>query len=412
MNREGGRTLRFTRHVPAFLLCAVVVVYCTYHLLSSLWPKPVLEPAMLEEYESTAVFDGYILRAEELLVAPTVGEALPICRDGEKVAAGQTVARVYASVNEDSYRALTDIRRRISILERAKTTYASLKDAPQIRALIERTVVEYNDAVRRNDLAAAQALQDTILAASAQYRALTEGYQSYAADIAALEAQSAALEAGLGAVLSSVSAPAGGCYYAAVDGLESVFHASCVDTLSVEGLRAMIDTEPEAYTAADRVAGKLVTEFTWYVATVTDSQTAESLVAGASYPVRFPVSDQTLSMTLYRTVASAREDAVLLVFSSNRMVEGFDFTRSQRIEVTLDSGVGYAVPKEAVRSLDGVAGVYVLDRYVVRFRAISIVGERNDVYYCDPSLTGEGCLQLYDSVIVGGKDLYDGKVLS
>ena len=232
--------MRFTRHVPAFLLCAVVVVYCTYHLLSSLWPKPVLEPAMLEEYESTAVFDGYILRAEELLVAPTVGEALPTCRDGEKVAAGQTVARVYASVNEDSYRALTDIRRRISILERAKTTYASLKDAPQIRALIERTVVEYNDAVRRNDLAAAQALQDTILAASAQYRALTEGYQSYAADIAALEAQSAALEAGLGAVLSSVSAPAGGCYYAAVDGLEirvyPIVNRFFGETITVAGL--------------------------------------------------------------------------------------------------------------------------------------------------------------------------------
>ena len=412
MRGEGGRTSRLARHVPAFLLCAVVVIYCAYHLLSSLWPKPVIEPAVPESYESTVMLDGYILRTEEVLVAPTAGESLPTCRDGEKVAAGQTVARVYASVNSDGYRELMDIRRRISILERAKTTYASLKNAPEIRALIERTVVEYNDAVRRNDLAAAQTLRDTILAASAQYRALTEGYQSYAANIAALEAQAGVLESGLGAVLSSVAAPAGGCYYSEVDGLESVFHASCVDTLSVESLRAMIATAPKAYTSADRVAGKLVTGYTWYVATITDSQTAEKLTAGASYPVRFPQSDRTLTMTLYRMVASAREDAVLLVFSSGIVTEDFDFTRVQRIEITLASGIGYAVPKEAVRSVDGMTGVYVLDRYVVRFRAISIIGESNDVYYCDPDFTGEGRLKLYDSVIVSGRNLYDGKVLS
>lgn len=409
--RKGGRTSRLARHVPAFLLCAVVVIYCAYHLLSSLWPKPIIEPAMPQSYESTVMLDGYILRTEEVLVSPTVGESLPVCRDGEKVAAGQTVARVYASVDADSYRALTDIQRRISILERAKTTYASLKNAPEIRALIERTVVEYNDAVRRNDLAAAQTLRDTILAASAQYRALTEGYQSYATNIAALEAQAHVLESSLGAALSSVSAPAGGCYYREADGLESVFHASCVDTLSVESLRAMIATAPKTYTAADRVAGKLVTGYTWYVATVTDSQTAEKLTAGSSYPVRFPQSDRTLTMTLYRSVASTREDAVLLVFSSGVVTEDFDFTRAQRIEITLDSGVGYAVPKEAVRSVDGVTGVYVLDRYVVRFRAISVIGESNDVYYCDPDFVGEGRLKLYDSVIVSGRNLYDGKVL-
>jgi hypothetical protein len=68
------------------------------------------------------------------------------------------------------------------------------------------------------------------------------------------------------------------------------------------------------------------------------------------------------------------------------------------------------VPQKAVRNINGQTGVYVLDRYVVRFRRISILGEENGMYICDPTLEGEDCLKLYDSIIVEGRNLYDGKV--
>lgn len=411
MNREGGRLSRLGRAIPAALLCAVIVVYCAYHLLASLTPKPVVEPALLADFTETVTLSGYVFRSEEILTAATPGAVLATRGEGEKVAAGSLVARVYASLNEETYDALKAVRWRLAILNNARTSYSSIKNVPGILALLEETMRDYREAVDANDMDRAMELRDAILAARAQYQALISGYTSYHEVIAALEAQAVALEAGLGTPLLSVSAPYSGYYYRTVDGYERIFRASEIDSLTVDSFRAVIGREPEAYVDDTSTAGKLITDHTWYVVAETDSASAAAFTAGATYSVRFLAGDDTVEMTLYRTATSSREDAVLLIFSSARVAADFDFTRAQRVEITARSGEGYTVPKAAVRNVNGRTGVYVLDRYVVRFREIAIVGEQNGIYYCDPSYAGEGRLRLYDSVIVSGKDLYDGKVL-
>ena len=195
-----------------------------------------------------------------------------------------------------------------------------------------------------------------------------------------------------------------------MDGYETVFSAASVDSLTVEAFRTMKQAEPASYVGDSRTAGKLITDHTWYAVVETDSATASAFTSGQTYGLRFLGADQTLDMKLHRTVSSSREDAVLLIFTSNRISPDFSYTRCQRVEITSSTGEGYAVPQKAVRNIDGVTGVYVLDRYVVRFRRISILGEENGMYICDPALEGADCLKLYDSIIVEGNDLYDGKI--
>lgn len=410
MEKESGRALRWTRHIPALLLCAVVVIYCAYHLVMSLIPGPELLSAQLMTYTETVVLDGYLMMSEQVLVSPSVGEALAVRADGERVAVGGEVARVYKAVNGEAYDELTELRRRISILEHAATTYTSIKNAPQVLSLIEDNLMRYREAVRDNEMVKALSLRDTILAARAQYQALVSGYSSYEDTIRALKARATILESGLGTVVASVYADAGGYYYRSVDGYETVFSAASVDSLTVDAFRAMKQAEPASYAGDSRTAGKLITDHTWYVVVETDSATASAFTSGQTYGLRFLGVDQALDMKLHRTVTSSREDAVLLIFTSNRISPDFSYTRCQRVEITSCTGEGYAVPQKAVRNIDGVTGVYVLDRYVVRFRRISILGEENGMYICDPALTGADCLKLYDSIIVEGNDLYDGKI--
>ena len=410
MEKEGGRALRWTRHIPALLLCAVVVIYCVYHLVVSLIPGPELFSAQLMTYTETVVLDGYLIMSEQVLVSPSVGEVLAVRPDGERVAVGGEVARVYKAVHGEAYDELTELRRRISILERAATTYTSIKNAPQVLSLIEENLLRYREAVRDNEMVKALALRDAILAARAQYQALVSGYSSYEDTIRALKARATILESGLGTVVASVYADAGGYYYRSVDGYEAVFSAASVDSLTVDAFHAMKQAEPASYVGDSRTAGKLITDHTWYAVVETDSATASAFTSGQTYALRFLGVDQALDMKLHRTVTSSREDAVLLIFTSNRISPDFSYTRCQRVEITSSTGEGYAVPQKAVRSIDGVTGVYVLDRYVVRFRRISILSEENGMYICDPTLTGADCLKLYDSIIVEGSDLYDGKI--
>ena len=139
-------------------------------------------------------------------------------------------------------------------------------------------------------------------------------------------------------------------------------------------------------------------------------------------------------MTIERLVPD--EGGVLLVFSSQDMPRGFDFSRRMTVETVAYETGGYRIPVEAVVTLtsgktgESVTGVYVLAGNVVEFRKISIYVRRDgyiiaqtyeDVQAYLDSLTDEerakrtadgwGYLRLNDNIITGGNELYEGKVI-
>lgn len=411
MNGEGGRLSRWARYIPALLLCAVVVLYCVYHLIASFTGKLQIETASLATFTETAKVDVCILRHEQVLASSYVGVKVDLASDGEKVAAGTNVARIYTVFEEQTYGELLDVDRRLSILNRAKTTYSSLKNAPEVRAQIDENLAKYNAAVAENDLASAMLLRDEILAGTAQYQALIGGYDIFSDTVAALELRRAVLEQSLGTPVATLIAPDSGYYYGSVDGYESRFSAAQLDSMTVDSYRELLGAEADPYAADGQSMGKLVTDFRWYVACETGADIADKMKTGGAYEVYFPYNDTTVTMTLYRTAASRDEDAVLLIFSASTMPEGFDYTRVQKAEITVVSHTGYSVPVTAVRTVDGRTGVYILDRYEVRFREISILYEKNGFYLSDPAADRETHLDLYDSVILNGKNLYEGKLI-
>ena len=84
--------------------------------------------------------------------------------------------------------------------------------------------------------------------------------------------------------------------------------------------------------------------------------------------------------------------------------------RTEEIEIRLKSYKGLRVPKEAVREVDGVTGVYTLVSQKIEFRPIEVL-YTGDTYVVAKYDSGDDDgLRLYDQVITEGKDLYDGKV--
>lgn len=103
-----------------------------------------------------------------------------------------------------------------------------------------------------------------------------------------------------------------------------------------------------------------------------------------------------------------------LVFSSMQMPENFNFLRRQTIEIVRASASGYRIPANAVRMEKDVQGVYILDGYIVRFRPIDPLLEVDNYLIVSTTYPDEDVttLQEFDAVIVEGKNLYDGKVVS
>jgi len=79
--------------------------------------------------------------------------------------------------------------------------------------------------------------------------------------------------------------------------------------------------------------------------------------------------------------------------------------------IVLKAYSGLQVNSKAVRFVDKQMGVYVLSGSVINFVPVKVVYSTDSYYICEAGTTGVR-LKLYDEVIIKGKNLYDGKVIS
>ena len=73
---------------------------------------------------------------------------------------------------------------------------------------------------------------------------------------------------------------------------------------------------------------------------------------------------------------------------------------------------GLKVSKNALRVVDSKRGVYVLTGMQVKFVEVNVLFSNDSYMICEKQSADDSVLRLYDEVIVKGKNLYDGKIIS
>ena len=85
--------------------------------------------------------------------------------------------------------------------------------------------------------------------------------------------------------------------------------------------------------------------------------------------------------------------------------------RSGPMTVIKSEYSGLMVSRKALRVVDSVRGVYVVNGMQINFVPVNIIYSAEDFYICEKQTDNDGVLKLYDSVVVKGKNLYDGKII-
>ncbi len=197
-----------------------------------------------------------------------------------------------------------------------------------------------------------------------------------AAMIADLEREREAITAQLGSFIAEVKAPCSGWYYPDTDGYEAVFTSSAAASLTYDDFKRMAEA-PAAATSSD--AGKIVTSPVWYFVCELSKASLDAKIEGEEYTVFFPHNRGIkLVMTLEKICPGG--DVGLALFRTDKTPEGFDFARMQSYELLENEYTGFKIPKSAVRVIDGQMGVYVLSGEVVHFRKIEVMTEYESNY--------------------------------
>lgn len=424
---------KILKRIGVFALCVLLVIYAAKQLVSLVNSNIETELALSVTSRESLELDGYIMREEVILEGTTDGVMLARVGDGERISKDKEAVRIYYSENdysvETEIRALDD---RIDILERSSldTSYVFAdmnKMDDEIEELISTSLI-YS---AKNDLVGALSNRDELLVRMNKRWLITNPTKVFEEKIADLKAQRSLLSSGLAGASSRVISPnVSGYYYSSVDGYENIFSADKIPTLTVDEFSEMIKSSPEAYSG--RPAGKIVTDYKWYVACQVSAEEARFFDVGLSYPVEFTYNYGTeLQMTLNSKITENGDDTAVLVFISKEMPSDFDFARIQRVKVTYNEYSGLKVPKDAVRVINDVKGVFVVSGTQIEFKRAEEIYSIDDYYIieADPEsdkyakkyirktiIDDEGkethtyfrSLSLYDQVVVKGKDLYDG----
>lgn len=406
-------------HIATIAVAAAALAYLGYHFFEGFSADIETEYATLVTDSDVVPLDAYIMRSESVIFAAsaTSGHSVGyVFSDGTKVHGGQVVANIYTG-DGSSDEAIVDLDRRIDLLESSNLTDGmTSSDTYVIDSKIQNYYYLIHQSTLLGNYSNLTKRRDELLTLINKRRILTGATTGYSDRIESLTAERALLSAGQDTIAESVEAPYAGYFYSTTDGYESTFSASKVESLTLAEFDKMLSSQPTRY--SDRAVGKMVSDFNWYIVCETTRDSLRYFTKGYSYYVNFPYNDDiSIKMTLSNVVSEVGSDRVLLVLETERIPEDFSFRRMQPIDLVRSSYTGYRVPISAARLVDGKQGVYIMIGNTIEFREIDILLEMDGYYIVaeqdpvnDPDYASK--LGLYDQIVVSGKNLYDGKLIS
>ena len=413
MNERTKRQLWRSLLLGLSVLALVYIVYQVYLVAHEPVRTAVAQQATVNDTVDT---DAFVIRNEKYLENTSDGVIIPLIGSGSRVAAGEGVIAVFDDEDAASaYAELATVQEnlnRYNRLGKQKNSYAVNLSAMSRK--ISSGVIDLAATVDSGDISAAQTqlydVRDQIIT-----RQIATGENiNLESKITELESRHNALSnknQGYDTLVSEQS----GYYIDRADGFERLVDFDKVKKLTPDQVKKLLKSDPEK--VSDDVIGRVATDFDWYLVCVLDGDRAKNLKKDAKVTIDLPYSAVS---SIKATVASKQKDKkgdeVAVIFKCNRMNAYIASLRKEQAQIVLHTYTGLKIPAEAVTTNeDGDEGVYVLEGNIAKFKKLRTLYTEDDfVISGETPREGEtgSFVKLYDAVITGGKDLYDGKIFN
>ena len=418
---------KFYTKVILWIFLAAVVCYFGYYIFSAIYAPLTTAAAIAYEAGTGSYTTGYVVR-DEAVVRSDYGITTMVVSEGERVSRGQTLATGYLSGDAQKRQTqMEELEDQLEQLKYAASYSADVADQAVLDSEIYSQLVHMSKYIARRDMNSAAdrsaAVKGLIL------RRMSTEEQNAAVDqrIKDLNTRLEALKEESGGDTMTVQASASGYFSGSVDGYETVLTMSALDTMTAADFADIRQGD-----VSDNAVGKLISGSTWYYVTVVPTAQTEGVKPGSKVPVTF-ASDfyEELDMTVER-LGEDENGSRLLVLSCDSYMQNATLLRQQSADVVFSSYSGLRVPKEAVRVMtrsqiyqetvdasgdltmepeETYVGVFVLEGSTAAWKTIHILHDNGESYVVELDKSSTDHLWPGDEIIVGARNLYDGKVV-
>lgn len=362
------------------------------------------------DFEQTFEFDGFVVRDEKEISEDSTGTVVPLVKDGERVAKGDSIALKFN--NDDDAAAYKQIENAKAELERYQNLSSSegMQDinAEKLNSEITGAYAKIMDSVSKGNFEGLESAIDEFNEKSATKQILADGSLNVSAQVSALQSKINGLASG-NVTPTSVSAPDSGYYINSIDGYENTIKYDEVQNLNADRVKKSLEANPSK--SEKESLGKIVGNYRWYVVGVTDKEHSTSFPGNGRVSVNFP--DSGIKNVKMKVESVKTEgDSIVVVLSCDLMNETYANMRTEKVQIITKSGSGYKVPASAVRfDENNQMGIYVERGKILSFIPAKMIYSDKTYAIVDSYDTNGNGIALYDKVVVKGKDVKDGKVI-
>lgn len=426
------------RTIGAVILSFLVLLYVGYQAFQATHRSIQTETAMYGEASDVLQAEGFVIRNESVIEEAANGVISYRVADGTRVAKGGVIADVFSTESDAS------AQREIERLDQEIANLSALSqpadyfvaNPSMLSDQIYTAIGEIAQGVNQNNFSDLSDWKEDLLSALTRRRLVTgeESSDDLAQRISQLQSQRDALDSQTGSSIGSIQAPQAGYFISSVDGLEDAVDPAEVENLTVAQVEALLEQSPRESNAV----GKICQDFNWYVACVFDENEMVHFedVTQVSLDIPF-ASTESIPAEIVAKNYDQESGNTAVVFQCSYMDSDIAAVRSEAIQVTVATYSGVLVNERALHFEDveytttdengntvtqvqeNVRGVYVLYGGQLEFVQVFSYHSVNGYAICKTELSTEeqqmlvtdSTIQLYDQVVVGGTDLYDGKII-
>lgn len=406
------------------VLCVGVLLYLGLYFLLGMRDDLATTIAYSYSVDVGVEASGILVREERLLESG--GSYVDLVLDeGEKAAAGDTLARIYSDPSAlDTVSSIRSLSAEIEQLQYALDTGTQTVDTSRLDGQVAASMISLRALCAKGDLSAledaALELRTAVFRRDYTYGDLGAAYQ-LSSLIADKQSQLTQLERTLSQVSRTVRAPAAGVFSGEPDGYESLITPAMLSTLTAEQLSALMARPAPARPDA---VGKLITGSVWYLAALLPGGNELGLTEGRSYTVTFS-RDYYGDVTMKLERIDVGEDATLVVLSTRDHLADTTLLRVQSVDLTARRLEGIRIPSKALRVRtetvtreDGSTyegntyGVYTVVGSQAEWQTVNVLYAGDTYYLVEAAdLSATRRLRAGDTVILSAAGVYDGKVV-
>ncbi|MBP3801673.1 MAG: hypothetical protein J6I85_06615 [Clostridia bacterium] len=350
------KTKKKNNKIIVFVALVLIIIYVLYaiFLLTSEQSKTFTVEQGKIYLEETNI--GYIIRDEKVIKGENYKNGMQqIKAEGEKVGANESVFRYYSQNEENLKQKISDLDGKIQEAMKETTDILS-SDVKTIENQIDVKVAELNKMTDSSKINEYKKEISELVAKKAKIAGESSPKGSY---LKQLIDERAGYENELNSGAEYVKATKSGIVSYRVDGLEETLTPNNLESLTEEYLNNLgINTGK--IIATNNECGKIIDNFTCYIATISNSEQAKIAEAGDKIKVRLSNNSEIDAKITY--VKHEENGKNLIVIEVNNEITELINYRKISFDLIWFSYSGFKVPNQAIVEKDGL-------KYVVRKRA-------------------------------------------